>query len=220
MAGVCLLKDWLKLGDCEVASGEGTQCTLPCFVQERSLEVLLGKIYACAASSSVDAPLHTWTCSVSDSSGLEAAYTTQIYKQASGVKFKYLLRFKASYGKILLIQELQATVKRVRRGTEDELLVLEPQPNEPLSFTFTTSVHCRRELDLRVHFVLLLKAESPAPSDYRPPSTSVLFAKRQETGDLTLAATEGADGVRSCFPVHSAVLKLCCAYFQTALGDR
>lgn len=216
------LKKWIQAVDGGAAPKKGIGTFfLPGVLQACTQEVLLGKIYASSGRSTPEDSLHTWVSAVDDPNGMEAAYTAEVHKQPGGGKFKYCIRFKASKGSILLIEEVKACVVRARRGCMDEELSLTQHSDDPHCFNFSTTVHCRRELDIRISYLILLKADAPADSelDYRPPSTSVLFHKRQETADLTLTAAD-VEGVKSSFPVHSAVLKLCCSYFETALGDR
>lgn len=221
------LADWLAAleGDVIPASGDRS-VALPGIVQACTLEVLLGKLYTSTVPAASDEALHTWAADVTDPSGLQASYAVEIYRQPGAGKFKYAVRFRASKGKILLVQGVKACVNSVRpkghsKG-QNENILLTRQADASLDFYFSTNVHCRRELDLSVSFLLLLKAEPAAtsPLDYSPPSIDTLYNKRPETGDLTLIAVDPDGTTKTSMPVHSAVLKLCCAYFATALGDR
>ena len=58
-----------------------------------------------------------------------------------------------------------------------------------------------------------------APFHHTPASPALLYNTREESGDLTLTASD-AEGVQTSMPVHSPILKLFCAYFKTALGER
>ena len=220
------LADWLGTLEGAGSSGPGDRTVaLPGILQSCTLEVLLGKLYTSTEPATSDKALHTWSADVTDPSGLQSSYAVELYRQPGAGKFKYAVRFKASKGRILLVQGVKALVRGVRpkghsKGA-DENITLTRQPDSPLDFYFSTNVHCRRELDLSVSFLLLLKAEPPtiSPLEYSPPSIDTLYNKRPETGDLTLIAAE-PDGTKTSMPVHSAVLKLCCAYFETALGER
>ncbi|KAK9840909.1 hypothetical protein WJX84_010879 [Apatococcus fuscideae] len=108
---------------------------------------------------------------------VEAEFVIEVYRQPGAGRFKYCLRFKATKGNILTMQDVKAVVKNAHKagstkGT-DENLALVQQPDPAYSFNFSTNVHCQRELYVQVSFIILLRGAPAQASPSLAPASNL-----------------------------------------------